>query len=162
MSKPTVVLVPGSWHTPKVYDGVIKALEPHGYPCIRLPLPSVGAVPANEDFTEDVAAIRDCVNKLVEKGEEVVVILHSYAGLPGGEALKGLGMKERAKEGKKGGVIRLIFIMAYVVPEGFQLALKGDTSKTPPWMKVDKKVRAFNVPYPSSLQQTSIAKAQYT
>lgn len=96
---------------------------------------------ANKDFAEDVTAIRDRVSEIVEERSEVVVILHSYGGLPGGEVWQGLGMKQRAMEGKKGGVIRLVFVMAYVVPEGFQPTPKGDTSQMPPWMKADVEVR---------------------
>ena len=60
---------------------------------------------------------------LVDQGREVVVVMHSYSGLPGGEALKGFGKKER--QGLEGGVILLVFVMAWIVPVGFQILPKG-------------------------------------
>lgn len=80
-------------------------------------LPSVGANPPTGDFSEDVAAIRNIVTQLVEQERDVVVVMHSCSGLPGGEALKGLGKKERL--GLKDKVCRLIFIMAWIVPAQF-------------------------------------------
>ena len=103
-------------------------------------LPSVCAVPAIYDFTEDVEAIRSCAARLAEAGEEIVVVLHSYAGLPGGEALHGLGKAEREKQGRKGGVIRIVYIMSWIVPEGYQAMERGDTSKFLPFQIIDLKV----------------------
>jgi len=141
MSKPTIVLVPGAWHKPEIYSDVKALLGAHGYPTIGIPLPSVGATPPNEDFTEDVTAIRNCLTQLVSEGKEVVLVVHSYAGLPGGEAPKGLGKKEREAQELKGGVIRYVVINGFATPEGFQPTPKGEYSQFPAWMKVDLKVR---------------------
>ena len=139
MAKPTIVLVPGAWHKPDVYSGVVDSLSAHGYPTVALPLPSAGATPANPDFTEDVDGIRDCLTKLVVSEEkEVVLVVHSYSGMPGAEAPKGLGKKEREGKGLKGGVVRLVFIMAFAMPEGFQPTASG--AQMPEWMKVDLEV----------------------
>jgi hypothetical protein len=46
----------------------------------------------------DVPIIRDSIAELVSNGKEVVLVVHSYAGFPGGEARKGLGKKERADD----------------------------------------------------------------
>lgn len=140
MSKPTIAFVPGAFHSPDTYKSVIHILEAHSYECVGVHLPSVGPSTACEDFSEDVAAIRASVEKLVEEEKEVVIVLHSYSGLPGSEALEGLGKKNRQADGKKGGVIRIVFIMAYLVPEGFQQVAKGDNTKFPEWVKVDEKV----------------------
>jgi hypothetical protein len=140
MSKPTIVMVPGAWHQPAIYSGVVSSLSKLGYPTVSLPLPSAGAVPPNQDFSEDVAAIRNCLTKLVEEGKEVVLVVHSYTGLPGGEAPKGLGKKEREVQGLKGGVIRFVVINGFATPPGFQPAVKGDYSQFPDWMKMDVKV----------------------
>lgn len=58
--------------------------------------------------------------------------------MPGAEAPKGLGKKERQELGLKGGVIRLVFIMAFAMPEGFQPTAGG--AQMPEWMKVDLEV----------------------
>lgn len=136
MEKPTIVCVPGAWHTPEIYSDVLDILKSHGYPGIGLPLPSVGASPPHENFDQDVKGIRECLEKLVvEEEKEVVLVVHSYTGMPGAEAPVGLGKKERESKGLKGGVARLVFIMAFAMPEGFTPTAGG--AKFPDWMKVD-------------------------
>lgn len=143
MTKPTFVLVPGAWHKPEIYASVMDTLGIHGYPTISLPLPSAGAMPPNMTFEEDVNAIRDCLTKLVDVEEkDVVLVVHSYTGMPGAEAPKGLGKKERQGKGLKGGVVRLVFIMAFAMPEGFQPTAGG--AQMPEWMKLDLQVRLIS------------------
>ena len=146
MNKPTFVLVPGAWHQPSIYSSVMNTLDAHGYPTVGLPLPSAGAMPPNMTFDEDVNAIRDLVTKLVDtEGKEVILVVHSYTGMPGAEAPKGLGMKERQDKGLKGGVVRLVFIMAFAMPEGFQPTAGG--AKMPEWMKLNLEVGSLQSTY---------------
>lgn len=140
MVNPTIVCVPGAWHSPEIYSETLKILNGYGYSTVGLPLPSVGAMPPHVDFNEDVKAIRGCLTKLVlEEEKEVILVTHSYTGMPGAEAPVGLGKKEREEKGLKGGVTRLIFIMAFAMPEGFQPTASG--AKFPEWMKLDLDVR---------------------
>jgi len=122
-------MVPGSFHKADIYSEVAEYLSKHGYPTISLPLPSAGAIPPHEDFSGDVKGIRDCLTELVSAGKEVVLVVHSYSGLPGGEAPKGLGKKEREANNLKGGVIRYVVINGFAMPEGFHVAAKGDYSQ---------------------------------
>lgn len=139
MVKPTFVCVPGAWSSPEYYSQVREIIAGYGYPTIGLPLPSVGATPAHMNFDGDVKAIRDCLTKLVEEEEkEVVLVLHSYGGMPGTEAPVDLGKKEREGKGLKGGVLRLVFIMALVGAEGFEPGAGG--AEFPDWMKLDLEV----------------------
>lgn len=138
MSKPTIVCVPGAWHLPGIYDKTLKILEDDGYPTIGLALPSVGASPGLPSFDEDVKAIRDCLTRLIEEEEkDVILVTHSYSGIPGSEAPVGLGRKERGEKGLKGGVTRLVYIVAFAMPEGFQPA---GGAKYPDWMHLDLEV----------------------
>lgn len=138
-NKPTIVLVPGCWLPAIIYSGTIESLSRHGYPTVALQLPSTGAVPPHADFSGDVDGIRSCLVRLVEGEErEVVLVVHSYAGMPGAEAPKGLGRAERERSGLKGGVIRIVFIMAYVAPEGFSPTDGG--AQMPDWMQLNLKV----------------------
>ena len=142
MSKPTFVLVPGAWHKPAIYTSVANRLSEHGYNTVKLPLPSVGAMPPNMNFDADVDAIRKSITDLVDKEEkEVILVVHSYTGMPGAEAPKGLGKKERQKKGLKGGVVRLVFIMAFAMAEGFQPTAGG--AQMPDWMKLDLEVSSY-------------------
>lgn len=140
MSKPTYVLLPGAWHSPDIYKDVVDSLAKHGYPAISLRLPSFDATPAHYDFSADVAAIRTCLDELVSQDKDVILVVHSYAGLPGGEATRDLGKKEREAQGLKGGIIRYVVINGFVAPPGFQPAPRGDYSTMPEWMKFDLEV----------------------
>ena len=141
MSKATFVLVPGAWHGPDIYLAVMNKLNEHGYPTIALPLPSNGADPPHQTFDEDVKAIRDTLTRLVDTEEkEVVLVVHSYAGVPGVEATKDLGKEERHAKDLKGGLVRLVFIAAFAMSDG--LNPPDDGGKMPEWMKFDFEVRA--------------------
>jgi hypothetical protein len=58
---------------------------------------------------------------LLDSGTDILLVLHSYGGLPGAAAAKGLSKVEREKEGKQGGVVGLAFITALVAREGDSL-----------------------------------------
>ena len=90
----------------------MEILQANVYPIVGVPLPSVGAQPPHEDFLGNVKGIRDCATQPVTgEGKEVVLVSHSYTGMPAAEALEGLGTKERQEKGLGGGVLHLIFIM---------------------------------------------------
>lgn len=134
-------MVPGAWHKPFIYSEVAASLRNHGYPTVSLALPSAGAIPSHQDFSGDVASIRACLTELVSAGKEVVLVVHSYTGLPGGEAPNGLSKKDQEAKGLKGGVVRYVVINGFAMPPGFQAVAKGDYAKMPEWMKLDIEVR---------------------
>jgi pimeloyl-ACP methyl ester carboxylesterase len=112
MSRPVFICVPGASHSHLIYERVKLALSYHGYTTIPLALPSIGGNPPTYDFSEDVQAIRSMVTQVVDSGTDVILVMHSYGGVPGGEALRGLGKREREQVGLRGGVVRLVFIMS--------------------------------------------------
>lgn len=117
-TKPTFIFVPGAWHCATKFEPVTSKLEALGYPTKSVQLPCYGAEPPLSDFHPDVAAIRQEIEKSVDAGEDVVLFMHSYGGIVGCEACRGLGKAAREKEGKIGGVVRLVFCAAFMVPEG--------------------------------------------
>ena len=139
MSKPTIVGVPGAWHSPEVYDGVFERLKDQGYATLGVTLPSVGAVPAHQNFDADLDTIRKELVRLVEEeGKEVVLVTHSYSCLLCSHAPEGLGLKERTAKGLKGGVMRLVYIQGFAVPEGFNAMELS--SEVPDWIQMDFEV----------------------
>lgn len=84
-------------------------------------MPSTGGTIPTTDLVEDIAAIRKAVLKELDAGKEVVVCSHSWGGIPTTNALDGLSISERVKEGKKGGVMKLAFLCSFVVPNGTSL-----------------------------------------
>lgn len=120
VSKPTVVFIPGFWHTSEGFGPLAALLRTAGYPTIPVDLPSANAHPGHPDFSQDVAKIRTVVTDLAEAGNEVVVVMHSGGSVSGSESLRLLSKKERTGQGKKGGVVRLVYI-------GILLPMAGTT-----------------------------------
>ncbi|KAI9823830.1 MAG: hypothetical protein M1819_001131 [Sarea resinae] len=118
-SLPTIVLVHGAWHTPANYQGYIDALQAKGFKvcCPRLPSCN-GASPPNASLPEDVAHAHELVRALVEAGEYVLMVMHSYGGAVGTDAVEGLTYPERKAAGQPGGVIHLLYLCAYILPPG--------------------------------------------
>ncbi|KAI9375076.1 Alpha/beta hydrolase fold-1 [Aspergillus egyptiacus] len=116
-TRPTVVFVPGAWHTPSAYDLHLPLLHKTGYPTTYAYLASVGAA-APVTFEDDVSAVRKVVAALVELGREVILVSHSYGGGPATEAVKGLAKVDREAKNLSGGVVQLIYIAAIVPTKG--------------------------------------------
>ncbi|EOD51993.1 hypothetical protein GTA08_BOTSDO12061 [Neofusicoccum parvum] len=136
MSKPTLVFAPGAWHTPDCYDVVREQLHARGWATEGVAYPSVGAEPPTKGLADDAAAVRSAIEKLADEGKEVVLVVHSYGGLVGQNAVEGLGYKQRQAAGKKGGVIMFVYLAAFVVPKG--ATIKGMLGgQFLPWMKFD-------------------------
>lgn len=131
IAKPTIVLVTGAWHEAHLYSPLTSALESAGYSVSAPALPSVGGV--QEDFSEDVAAVREAIVSIADAGNDVVLLMHSNGGVAGSEAVKGLTRLDRGSEAReKGSVIRMIYLCAFALPEKTSLmsALGG---KPLPW-----------------------------
>ncbi|PWY90619.1 alpha/beta-hydrolase [Aspergillus sclerotioniger CBS 115572] len=119
MTTPAIVFVAGAWHTPAAYSKFASGLKALGHEVHIPSLPSMnGARPPNADLNTDITLIRGYVESLTEAGRNVVVIMHSYGGQVGTDALVGLGAETRQKDGLPGGVIRLVYVCAYALTEG--------------------------------------------
>lgn len=118
MSKPSIIFVPGAWHTSASFEKVVRVLTMDGYECIGLHLPSVGGNPTVKSMDPDKALIRSTVTQLVEGGKDVVMVSHSYGGVPTNSCLEGLSKTERVRDGKMGGVVGHCMISALLLDEG--------------------------------------------
>lgn len=139
MSKPTFVLLHGAWHTPRCWDRLTAQLDAAGYTWVAPALPSSGSNPPIPDWSRDVETIRDTVSSLIQE-HDVVVVTHSFSGMTGGTALEGLDKDASLAKGLKGGVVRIVYIAAFLVPEGFQHSPRGTRDNMVPQMKTDLEV----------------------
>jgi len=80
--KPTLVLVPGSWHRPETWDKVIAILEKQQYKCVPVALPSTLGN-TSVTYGDDVGAVRAVIEAEITQGRDVVLIQHSYGGFVG-------------------------------------------------------------------------------
>ena len=117
-TKPTIVLIPGAWHSASCYDILLPHLHSAAYPTLPLTLPSVGANPAQKSLDPDVDHIRANVIPLLDEGKDVVLAMHSYGGVPGASAMRGLSKQERKAAKLPGGVVALVYICAWMIEEG--------------------------------------------
>ena len=118
MAKPTILLVGGAWHTADYFGPLVTVFEAAGYPTIALGLPSVGADPPARDYSADVDAIRRQAVRLLAQDKEFVAVFHSMGGIPGTDALHGLG---KAPGGDAGGAVALVYIASMVPTAGHSL-----------------------------------------
>lgn len=137
MSKPTVVFLPGAWLPQSTYASFLQALEQAGYPICYVSYPSCDS--ASADCQWDATTIRDqAIKPLIEdQGKDIVVLMHSYASMPGASATRGYSKTDRKRNGQAGGILALICIGAFLVPEGLSCAgLQG--GKLPDWIVLDQ------------------------
>jgi hypothetical protein len=121
--KPTVVVVQGSFQTPFVYEALEKGLKAQGYPLEHPTLPSCSNTDSPDfpliTLADDAAVVRRQVTRLVEENKTVVLVMHSYGGLVGNEAIpEGLSYSDRQSRGFRGGVIHLFMFAAFLIEEG--------------------------------------------
>ena len=117
-SKPTFVLVPGNFLPPAYYASTAKLLESHGFRTRLIMIPSTGSKLPLTSNEPDVLAVRQVLEELSNSGRDIIIVAHSYGGIPTCEAAEGFKHQERLKLGKSGGVVRLVFVAAWLLQEG--------------------------------------------
>jgi len=141
MSQPKIVLVPGSFGSREAYKPLLEASAMKNLELPYLPLPSIvqgGVVPTTPppSMYDDARFIADEVEKICDAGHHVIILAHSYGGIPASESLKyGIGKRERQSQGKRGGVVRLAYIASPMPAVGSNIvtSLAGN----PPENKLD-------------------------
>lgn len=120
MEDTTLVIVPGSFAPTKVYDVFVESLERHGVKAVVVATPSVGRKedrpPAN--MSDDAEEIANVVSKLLDEGKRVVLMTHSYGGIPGTESIRKISKKARKEMGKEGGVEKILYLASMVLQPG--------------------------------------------
>ncbi|KAH4405957.1 hypothetical protein HBH70_136710 [Parastagonospora nodorum] len=95
MTKPAILIVPGSFAPPSIYKDIVEHLRKAGFQAVALRTPStlkrMPLPPAT--MSDDASAIKGAVEAVIAQGKEVVVVCHSYGGTPTTQALAGLKVK---------------------------------------------------------------------
>lgn len=118
--RPAVVIVPGAWHPGHLYIPFANQLNEAGFSTTIAPISSLSSgEPSKADCRADAEAIRRHLVGIFEKeGKDVILVAHSYGGIPGGASAHGL---MKSSEAQAAGVIGLIYVSAFVVPESQSL-----------------------------------------
>ncbi|KAI1624495.1 Alpha/beta hydrolase fold-1 [Exophiala viscosa] len=124
MSKPSILFIPGSYVLLPAYQHLLDAVSRAGYEIQGIHLPTIGLNsrqgrdgPAPSTY-DDAAVIAQEAEKLADQGKDVVLMGHSYAGIPMSQSTKGLGKDERKAQGKLGGIVHLAYISCLVPAVG--------------------------------------------
>lgn len=132
MSNLSFVLVSGAWHTALCWDAVASLLRSAGHGAVAVALPSASAN-RDADFAGDVAAVRNAITAETERGggRDVVVVAHSFGGVVGSSAVKGLA----APAVGRGRVVGLVLVASGFMPSGISfLDVVGGTP--PPFWRI--------------------------
>lgn len=130
---PTVVFVPGAFHSKAHFAPISSLLNQKSYSTVTVELPTtVKATTAK--YVDDVHAIRSVLEKLIEEeGKEVMLAPCSYGGVPGCQSVSGLERSRRKTEGKAGGVVHVLFIAALLIEQGEKMVKALEGGKAPDW-----------------------------
>ena len=140
MAAPTIVIVPGACQTPEFYEDLAHSLQHQGFATEVVSTPSVGASPGLLTFAEDVEAVRKTIVRLADQDRDVILLMHSYGGIPASAASQGLGKAERTKAGKAGGIIRLLYVASFALRIGETMPGSGDYDTLETYAVLDEKV----------------------
>ena len=134
-SKPVYVFVGGVSHTPAFFQDLIKEMAACGYKSTAVAFPTCGDNTDKVKQWDEVIAIQEAIaSQLDGKNQDVVLVLHSYGGWPGSRAIKGLDKEARQKMGKSTGIIEVVFLAAFLLPDNAPMA---QFSHLPPWLTVE-------------------------
>ncbi|KAF9776280.1 hypothetical protein IL306_005558 [Fusarium sp. DS 682] len=103
-----------------MYESLSKSLTRNNIPNEIVDLPSVGRREDKPPATvaDDVNEIMSVVEKILDQDRDVVLLSHSYGGVPATQCLETLSNKARKAAGKKGGISKIIYMAAIALPVG--------------------------------------------
>lgn len=122
--KPVIVFVPGAFSRPSDFDPVSGPLRDVGYEVHVVHHPSSPdvLVDPTPSMYDDADNIRRLAEALSDEGKDIVIVMHSYGGLPGTQACEGLSKTDRLRASKSGGIVRLLYVAAAIAPVGSSMA----------------------------------------
>jgi len=139
-SRTVFVVVPGASQSPSHYGYLLHLLHSRGFPTFSALLPSTGSgknVTAQDDT--DYVRERMLLPILDTEQHDVIMVMHSYSGMPGSAAALGLGKAERAAQGKTTSVLGQIYISSILIPGGDGKDVVATLGgQLPPHIGVDK------------------------
>lgn len=133
---PTLIFIPGAWHTIETWDKVTSLLAAQQIKCVPVTLPSTKG-DVSTTLGDDVQVVRDAITAQTTEGRNVVVVAHSYGGAVGQSAIKGFTLpKGENPSSKSGHVIGLAFMASGFGQTGVSfIDLLG--GKPPPFWRAD-------------------------
>ena len=125
-SKPTIIIVHGSWHSPEHFAPLESNLKSHGYKTQTVWLPTMhykrypSLTPAKITLNDDISAVRSAITSELSSNLEtdVVVMAHSSGTVIASSVIEDLDKTSRAKAGHSNGITALLVISGILVSSG--------------------------------------------
>ena len=139
--KPAIVLIHGAWHSPEHYEDLVSQLKERGFEnvvCPRLPSQTnTLPIPETATFAHDTKELHKHLTAYADSGHPTIVIMHSYGGVVGSNALNGVLWPQRQQANLPGGVVHLIYMCAMIIPAGTAMVTPFN-GEIMPWLDEDK------------------------
>ena len=125
--EPIIVLVHDMWHTPEHYRPYIRALEQSAFQvyCPLLSTCDVSLPPNQRTVTIDLWILGTLLKPLIAAGKKVILVMHGYGGIIGSHIPEILSFDYRAARGRRGGIIHLLYMCAYILPSDISMVEFG-------------------------------------
>jgi len=119
-TNPTILFVHGAWYRPAFWDGIRDRMAARGFPTAAVRLRTCGDTPHSPlgDLYDDIAAVRRAIDEI---DGPVVVVAHSYGGLPATDGAAGVPE-----------VRALVYVASFVLAEQ-QTLLSVLDGQVPEW-----------------------------
>lgn len=133
-SRPVLVIVPGSFAPVSLYTDYVELLKQNGFDVRVIDTPSVGRRDPKPAATmsDDAKEIDRVVTGIFDEGKDVVLMPHSYGGVPTTQSMQTLSRKNR--QGRA--VEKIVYLTAVILPLNTDnISLGG--GKLPDWIQTD-------------------------
>lgn len=114
-TRPSIVVVPGAHHVPEHFRLVTDLLEKDGFRVVGVKLPSPDDKTLPPDFAGDLSTIRKAIQGELQRGHDVLLVVHSASGITGPAAMEGFA---KVAGSSKPGVVRILAISAVIALPG--------------------------------------------
>ncbi|KAF2160491.1 hypothetical protein M409DRAFT_59966 [Zasmidium cellare ATCC 36951] len=118
----------------------LDVLKTRGHNAISIDLLAIDTSKPRPTWEQEVLHITNSVLSQLTSGRDVVLVLHSYAGLPGCEALNRIvqaGALQPTAE-RKGRLLKAIFFYAHHAPTGLVMDVKAFVGPQNPAFSIDE------------------------
>ncbi|KAK5687920.1 hypothetical protein LTR17_026653, partial [Elasticomyces elasticus] len=102
---------------------------------MALDLPPIGNNHSPTGFQDDITHIGAAISRVADQGEDVLLVMHSRGGHCRSDAAQGLRKADREAAGKRGRIVRLVYLCAFAASE--RMSVFFATNGPDDWIQVN-------------------------
>lgn len=137
--KPIIVLVHGAWQRQEHLSRLRETLVQRDFMVLQPENASAGNdvnSVRGKTHLDDVSIIHKTISPALDAGEEMIIVCHSYGGIPASAALESFQIGERRAHGLPGGIIHIVYLAAVALPAKGMSLLAALGGQWPEFMDV--------------------------